>query len=96
MEVSAWRSDGTYGIRIGRPNVKRYFPSSVRTIKIKLDGKFYEFALSKTFWKTCPEIRGKQICEWFRKRNLLQWPKGRPPHFNLASRGKGLYKLARL
>ena len=98
MKASAWKDgSGTcYGIRVGKPNVLRYFTKENRTIQVEIDGQFHDFPLSDAFWNQCPEFRGPFIRQWLQQNGLAVWPKGRPPRFELTPLGENRYRLSRL
>jgi hypothetical protein len=96
MQVTAWTNGGGgYRIRIGRQDRESYFPQSWTTIIVEIDGDTLEFSLSSSFWRSCPEIRGKPIADWLRRNQLVPWPKGQPPIFDLVSLGGQTFRLVR-
>jgi hypothetical protein len=92
MEVTAWKG-GTYGIRVGKNNVRQYFVSGTKSVDVEIDGHVYAFPLSSTFWTTCPEFRGKPVGAWLRKNNLIPWPKRQPPKLKLLLLGNNTFRL---
>jgi len=92
MIVSAWQG-GTYGIRVGRENAQKWFSKEWTSIDVEIDGRMYTFALSPTFWTTCPEFRGGPIPHWLEKHGQLSWPKRNPPQFELISLGNNKFRL---
>jgi len=92
MEVKAWKG-GTYGVRGGKQNSKKYFDRAWKNIKVLIDGVFYDFNISESFWTTCPEIRGKPLPDWFRQIDLNTWPKGNPPTLTLTPLGGNKFEL---
>lgn len=82
MKAKAWKG-GTFGIRVGRGNARRFFVPKRRFVEIEMDGHLYSFHLSDTFWTTCPEVRGAAIAQWLRKHGHDRWPERRPPEFEL-------------
>ncbi len=94
MIVKAWKG-GTYGISVGKPNARKYFSKDWDHIKVEIDGKFYRFKLSSTFWTTCPEFRGRPIPSWLRSQGLIPWPKGNPPEFELIPLENNRFRLIR-
>lgn len=95
MIVSAWKG-GTYGIRVGRANAYRYFNKEWSDIEVEIDGMYFSFALSSTFWSTCPEFRGKAITDWLHKNEMASWPKGQPHQFNLTPLNDNKFRLTLL
>ncbi len=94
MKVKAWKG-GTYGIRVGRSNARDYFNPDWDTIEVEINGTFYIFNLSSTFWTTCPEFRGRPITNWLRSQGLTKWPSGNPPVFELIPLRDNKFKLSR-
>jgi hypothetical protein len=90
MTVKAWKG-GSYGIRVGKPNPLKYFPLSWKTIKVIMDGRTHTFNLSKRFWTTCPEFRGKVVKQWLLASWATSWPTRNPPAFTLISVNGNLF-----
>lgn len=84
MKVSASKG-ATYGIRVGKADVSKYFPRSWKgkDLRININGTYHRFNLSNTFWTSCPEIRGQPIGRWLSRNRHGSWPKGHPPKFTL-------------
>ncbi len=95
MFVSACKW-ATYGIRVRNQDVLRYFKGCWNSIEIEIDGEFYSFRLSSTFWTTCPEFRGRPIPDWLKEQGLIPWPKGNPPKFELAPLKDNIFRLKRM
>lgn len=94
MDARAWSNGGsTYGIRVGVPNVRKYFRKNWKIVRVNIDGEVHEFKLTKSFWSTCPEFRGKAVKRWLRKHRLISWPKGRPPRLKLVPLGSNKFRL---
>lgn len=93
MEAKTWKG-GTYGVRVGKPNAQKNFDKSWAIIKVNIDGKFYEFKLTSTFWTTCPEFRGGPIPAWFSRNKLGKWPKGKPHRLTLRPLGGNKFLLS--
>jgi len=86
MIVKAWKA-ATYGIRVGRPNAIEYFSRDWDHIEVEIDGVFYSFELSQTFWTSCPEFRGVPIPNWLGDQGLIPlpiipWPERNPQNLN--------------
>ena len=94
MRVTGWKG-GTYGIRVGKANAEDYFSRDRRTIEVEIDGRFHVFALSDTFWTTCPEFRGAVIGHWLQHNGLAPWPSRRPPELELTPLGNNRFRLSR-
>ncbi len=95
MIVSAWTNgSGTYGLRIGKPNVREHFPKSRREVEIVIEGRVCRYPLSDTFWTSCPEHRGGRISAWLKEKGLTSWPSGEPPSLKLEPLEEGRFRLA--
>ncbi|KIN13921.1 hypothetical protein RO22_18030 [Halomonas sp. KHS3] len=88
MKVSAWSNGkNQYGIRVGKPNRREYFDPRWEAITVTVNGVAHRFALTKGFWKDCPEFRDKGqpvIGQWLASQDLLNWPRGKPPKLVLS------------
>ena len=67
--VSAWKG-AVYGIRVGIDNAHRFLDKSWDHIEVEIEGVFYKFNLSPTFWSTCPEFRGGPIPNWLKSHRV--------------------------
>jgi len=45
-------------------------------IPLELDGEVHIFPLTDSFWRRCPEIRGKPVEEWLNNRNVTRGNRG--------------------
>jgi hypothetical protein len=81
------RRASTYGLRIRPADRKVHFRRSWRTVTVILSGpgvrNVARVNLSPSFWRTCPELRGRRIGSWLLKQGAAPWSKGRPPHFDV-------------
>lgn len=94
MDVTAWSNgSSTYGFRVGNRNAHRYFNTNWKEILVMMDDEVHNFKLTKSFWSTCPEFRGKAIERWLRKHKLIPWPKGNPPRLKLIHLGRNKFEL---
>lgn len=98
MKATAWRggNGGTYGIRVGLANRDEFFDSRWEHIDVEIDGTLHRFALTGGFWRHCPEFRDRGqpiIRNWLRRHGRLNWPKGRPPEFELVPLGTARFRL---
>lgn len=96
MIVSAWY-DGhsTYGVRILDREVSLWFRPEWETVEIRLpDGtEPAKIPLTESFWHGSPELRSPRIKEFFLRHKLDQWPKNKPPQFELEPLGNGSFRL---
>jgi hypothetical protein len=93
MRAKAWRG-GVLGIRVGKANAIKFFDKNSPIAEVDIDGTYFPFALSETFWTTCPEIRGASIGQWLRTRGLDVWLYRHPPEVELIPLGKNRFKLS--
>lgn len=49
--------------------------------------------ITPSFWRSCPELRGKAIRSFLRRNGLIPWPRDHPPHFELEPLGQGRFRL---
>lgn len=94
MEVRGWSNGGgTYGVRIGAANRRKFFRSSWSEIVIEIDGVPHSVPITGGFWNHCPELRSPALRDWLRARRSLDWPKGRPPKAELVPLGGNRFRL---
>jgi hypothetical protein len=93
MLATGWKG-GTYGVWVGPENAARYFNRSWTHIHVLINGRYHEFALTSTFWTSCPEFRGAAIREWFLQEKIAPWPYRQPPRLVLTSLGGGRFSLS--
>ncbi len=92
MKVKAWKAGG-YGIRVGLPNARLFFPKSWKSINVVMGRQTHTFKLSRTFWTTCPEFRGKHVEHWLKLRKATSWAFRKPPAFTLSKIGGNTFQL---
>ncbi|MRW83032.1 hypothetical protein GJ698_02870 [Pseudoduganella sp. FT26W] len=102
MEVSAWKNGRAsnprvvYGIRVGVENRAAYFPVERDVIVVEMDNEEHTFHLTDGFRRKCPEFRdskGTAIRDWLARHRTTDWPRGRPPRFELHVLGDGRFRL---
>lgn len=96
MDVTAWRSATTYGIRVGAANRSRHFDRGWDEIEVTLDDGPHRFALTPGFWRHCPEFRDRGqavIRAWLQRHKDLPWPHGHPPRMQLTALGGNRFRL---
>jgi hypothetical protein len=84
----------SYGIRVGASNTAIHFNKDWQTVELEIDGEFHTFPLSKTFWTTCPELRGRALNDWFPRHGLAPWPRGKTPQLILTPLGPSRFRLS--
>lgn len=93
MTAKGWKG-GTYGVRVGKSNAAEYFSKDWDNIDVEIDGQLHNFALSKTFWTTCPEFRGDAIKRWLLKHKLADWKPRHPPKLVVTPLGEKRFRLS--
>jgi hypothetical protein len=93
MVATGWKG-GTYGVRVGRENAARYFNRCWTDIQVLINGRYHEFALTSTFWTSCPEFRGEAIREWFLQEKIAPWPYRQTPKLIFAPLGGSRFSLS--
>jgi hypothetical protein len=93
MVATGWKG-GTYGVRVGRENAACHFNRSWTGIQVLINGRYHGFALTSTFWSTCPEFRGEAIRQWFLQEKIAPWPYRQPPRLVLTPFGDGRFSLS--
>lgn len=73
MLVSGWKNGPFHkrravalGVRVGREFAARFFDKECDVVLVEIDGETFPVKLTKTFWKTCPELRSPAIGSWNR------------------------------
>jgi len=83
MDVTGWKNNYTYGIRVGADNRGQYFIKGWSYVRVELDGEYHKFNLTKSFWAGCPEIRDSDrqhfIRDWLRNHKRIDWPENETP-----------------
>lgn len=100
MLVSGWKNGPFHkkravalGVRVGRELAERFFPKDWDVVLVEIEGDTFLVKLTKTFWKTCPELRSRAIRDWMRKKGLAPWPEGKPPEMRLTPMGRNRFRL---
>ena len=93
MKATVYKG-GSYGIRVGQPNARQYFPRKWRDIDVQMSGKAETFSLTPTFWTTCPEFRGVAVKSWLKSHGLTPWPYRKPPQVTLRPLGGRRFRLS--
>jgi hypothetical protein len=100
VEVSVWTNgSGLFALRVGRPDVRKYFPESLEFVILEFAGyaDSVRVRLTPTFWTSCPELRNRFIGLWLRQQELVPWrTKGKPPRVQLTRLEEGRFRLSPL
>jgi len=96
MIVSAWY-DGhsTYGVRILDREVSLWFRPEWDHVDLHLPDRIetVPVALTESFWHGSPELRSPHLKEFFVRHGIVDWPRKKPPQFELESMGGGVFSL---
>jgi hypothetical protein len=103
MIVTAWNSgkhasNGTgYGLRMSATDRDRYFPDAWDDVAIDLSGRDRPVMVNITpsFWRSCTELRHREIGRWLREHGFAPWPRGQPPKFEMQPVGERRFKVHR-
>jgi hypothetical protein len=73
-----------YGVRLSGHDRDDYFDPGWYEVVLNLDrGETVSVSLSKSFWRSCPELRSAAIGRWLLRHHLAPWPRGLPPALEL-------------
>jgi hypothetical protein len=96
MIVSAWY-DGhsTYGVRIPEREVSLWFRPEWDSVELHLPDRAdgVNVPLTESFWHGSPELRSPHIKAFLVRHGLIDWPRQRPPQFELEALGGGAFRL---
>lgn len=94
MRVTAWSNGSNgYGIRVGAVNRASYFDPAWKQIVVMIESAEAHFSITPSFWRKCPEFRGRVLRDLFYRKGLAPWPKYAPPGFELIPLGSGRFRL---
>jgi hypothetical protein len=85
--------NGVTGLRVGAANVRRYFPKTVRRVKLRLGDLEIDCKLSPAFWHGKPEIDDRRLCEWLQFRQSHERADRKPIHLAMEHAGDDSYTL---
>src|SRR5438552_1111463 len=95
MQASGWSNgSGYFGIRISHSDRDQYFDRSWPSVVLDTNEGSLEASLSGSFWRNCSELRGRQVTQWLKGKNLAPWPRGNPPQFELHPLGERRFRLS--
>ena len=100
MYVTAW-SNGRplttgagYGIRLSAGDRDLFFEPHWSDVSVDVaDGEAVLVPLSRSFWRSCPELRSAAIGQWLLRNGLAPWPRGAPPALVLSPAGTRPFHL---
>ena len=91
------RTGGGYRVRIKPRDRDKCFRQTWASVTVEFDnGGVVRARLSPSFWRTCPELRRKEIEKWMIDQGFARWQKGKPPKFRLDPIGDRRFRLSRL
>ncbi|RDD60597.1 hypothetical protein DRB17_17140 [Ferruginivarius sediminum] len=94
MRVTAWSNGRNgYGVRVGARSRDEHFDPAWDHIFVEIDGAEFRFSITPSFWRKCPEFRGRVLRDLFYRQGLAPWPKDAPPVFDLIPLGGGRFRL---
>jgi len=86
ISVTGWsngqphRTGAGYGVRLSDHDRDTYFDPGWNEVVVDLDhGESVVVSLSKSFWRSCPELRSAAIGRWLLRNGLAPWSRGLPP-----------------
>lgn len=69
-----------YGVRLSGHDRDEHFDPGWHEVIVDLDhGEVARVSLSKSFWRSCSELRSAAIGRWLLQQRLAPWPRGEPP-----------------
>lgn len=100
MYVTAWsngrplRTGAGYGIRLFVGDRDLFFDPHWSDVSVDVaDGGPALVPLSRSFWRSCPELRSAAIGQWLLRHGLAPWPRGAPPALVLSPAGTRRFHL---
>ena len=103
MIVTAWnngkhfKSGAGYGLKLSIEDRDAFFDKSWKTVILKLPNKSetIEINIAKpSFWnKICRELISQDIGLWLQSEGWAPWTKGKPPKFELVSKGERSFEV---
>ena len=85
-----------YGVRLSDRDRDQYFDPEWRQVILFLDrGETVSVRLSKSFWRSCSELRSAAIGRWLPRNGLAPWARGAPPAALLVPEGSNRFSLQR-
>ena len=82
-----------YGVRVSAHDRDQYFEYGWDHVIVGLDGDTARVQLSKSFWRSCPELRSAAIGRWLKRNDMAPWPPGAPPDLLLQPIGHNRFDL---
>jgi hypothetical protein len=92
-----WHKSGAgYGIKVGKNDRDHFFQQAWSEVQIEMpSGVATTVRISKSFWKTCSELRSQDIGLWMNEVGLAPWKTGTPPALKLEPAGGQVFRLSR-
>ncbi len=96
--ATGWTNgSGTYGFRVQITDRTGFFKQSWSSVTLRLIGGSRSSTahpnLTPSFWRKCPELRGKDIRNWLFENSLAPWKYGSPPKFRVSPTDEGEFAV---
>ena len=96
--VTAWTNGSyAYGLRVKKQDRESFFKQSWTSVSLRLVGGIQPTTahtnLTPSFWRKCPELRGRVIRDWLFENDLAPWERGCPPRFRAVPVGEGEFAV---
>jgi hypothetical protein len=86
MHATGWHNGGPplepsgYGLKFVARDRDKYFDDEWQTVVLGLEGSDdVTIDLTKSFWRSCTELRSAHVGQWLLAQDAAPWPKGSPP-----------------
>lgn len=81
------------GLRVGRHNVRRFFPKQITEIELQLDHLRIECGLSPDFWSGQPEIHDPRLSLWLSVKSPCPRSCRSPIQYRMTPLGKNSFRV---
>lgn len=86
MHATGWHNGGApqdptgYGLKVVARDRDRYFDQEWSDVVLDLEGAGdVRVQLSRSFWRSCTELRSADVGRWLLSQGAAPWLKGNPP-----------------
>ena len=86
VHATGWHNGGPphdpagYGLKFVGRDRDRYFDESWSNVILELEGaEAVSIQLSRSFWRSCTELRSADVGRWLLSQGAAPWLKGSPP-----------------
>ena len=87
------KARGVTGLRVGKSNVRRYFPKHISAIELQLDNLQIQCGLDPGFWNGHPEIYDPRLCAWLETKHLHYKADRTPVPLAMIPAGENSFRL---